>query len=277
MAVVRNRKESHYVSIRNETLEDYRLSWAARGMLAYLLTKPPHWEVRVKQLQREGPTGRDGVYAILRELENAGYIEREEIRDSGKIKGIAYVVKETPSVDSPCTEKPYTAEPCTDQPYTANPYPSKDSGVVSTEGSKKLSRATPGYTVAPTVRLDSAQAAPWDIDSREPVLAYIPLKGGEEWPVTKSVVDEYREAFPELPVARTLLAIAQWNRDNPARRKTKRGIKAHVTRWMNKERSNGQRAGAPGEKPASGGATAEERAREQMERQYREWYGAEGQ
>ena len=41
-------------------IDDTRLSWAARGMLAYLLSRPAHWEVRVTDLQRGGNMGRGG-------------------------------------------------------------------------------------------------------------------------------------------------------------------------------------------------------------------------
>ena len=131
MPVIRTEKHSHYVAIRNETLEDTRLSWAARGLLAYLLTKPPSWEVHAQHLIQQGPAGRDAVYAILRELESAGYLTKEPSRQGGKYAGTDWVVWETPagadgpSLGAPCTDKPYP-----DKPYPDNPCPSKDSETV---------------------------------------------------------------------------------------------------------------------------------------------------
>ena len=54
-----------WVTIDQRAIEDARLPWAARGLLVYLLSKPDDWQVRVKDLQKRGDLGRDGIYKLL--------------------------------------------------------------------------------------------------------------------------------------------------------------------------------------------------------------------
>jgi Fe2+ or Zn2+ uptake regulation protein len=61
--------------------EDECLTWAARGLLIFLLGKSDDWELSVEYLQLQTlksykPTKRDGIYALLNELIKAGYIRR---------------------------------------------------------------------------------------------------------------------------------------------------------------------------------------------------------
>ena len=59
----------------NVSLNDTRLSWEAKGMLAYLISKPDHWEIIVGQLVKESPNAKKRkVLVILKELESLGYI-----------------------------------------------------------------------------------------------------------------------------------------------------------------------------------------------------------
>jgi len=59
----------------NVTLNDARLSWEAKGMLAYLISKPDNWVIMVNHLVKESPkAGRQKVLRILDELETLGYI-----------------------------------------------------------------------------------------------------------------------------------------------------------------------------------------------------------
>lgn len=127
------RPESNFYVLDKRISEDARLSWAARGLLVFLLGKPDHWQVSVQHLINQTKesakrTGRDGTYRILKELEIAGYLHRTQQREAGTFGHTDYIVTESPHPDSPHTEKPYTAKP-----YPANPT------LVSTEGKQGLS------------------------------------------------------------------------------------------------------------------------------------------
>ncbi len=82
MGVVRlHRKRHNFSIIDNQGAQDNSLSWKARGILWYLLTKPDDWIVRmtdlISQSQKEG---REAVRAGFRELEEAGYALRSKMR-----------------------------------------------------------------------------------------------------------------------------------------------------------------------------------------------------
>lgn len=68
-----------YFMMARETAQDERLSFEARGMLAYLLSKADGWKILVSDLCQQ--CGRTRVYRILNELKAAKYIEYE--RKSG--------------------------------------------------------------------------------------------------------------------------------------------------------------------------------------------------
>ncbi len=66
-------------------------------------------------------TGRDGVYAILKELKDAGYLRTVGARsESGIFAGADYIVCESPHTGNPDTAGNPDA---VDLPYPAQPYP----------------------------------------------------------------------------------------------------------------------------------------------------------
>lgn len=118
MSIIRApRPDSSFYMLDKRISEDDKLSWAARGLLVYLLGKPDHWNVSVEHLrkQTEGAriqTGRDGIYALLKELIDTRYVKRGEQRrnEQGLMDSTDYIVSELPHTDKPCTDQPYTAE-----------------------------------------------------------------------------------------------------------------------------------------------------------------------
>jgi DnaD/phage-associated family protein len=103
--------ERPYVATARSTAQDETLSWEARGVLWYLLSKPDDWEVSAANLCQG--CGRDKVYKILRELLAHGYLVREAVRESGRYVDTKYTVYETPvstENEKPDTEIPEAVE-----------------------------------------------------------------------------------------------------------------------------------------------------------------------
>jgi hypothetical protein len=74
-----HRRESNYSVVSNDLIRDGRLTWAARGMLVYLLSMPDGWEVRETHLVAACSAPRQGIDAVRKvvaELEAAGYMRR---------------------------------------------------------------------------------------------------------------------------------------------------------------------------------------------------------
>jgi hypothetical protein len=117
-------RRHRYVIVDQAAVEDTRLSWAARGLLAYLLSRPDDWKVLVNDLRKRGNLGRDGIYALLRELRHAGYVRFERNRDAqGRMRGGTYIVSEIPHPASPDVDTPAPAAP---HPANAGALPNTD-------------------------------------------------------------------------------------------------------------------------------------------------------
>ena len=73
----------------------------------------------------------------------------------------------------------------------------------------------------------------------EDIFCKIPLiKKDGEFVVTKQTIDEYKETFPAVDVEQAMRECRQWNVDNPIKRKTRGGVRKHITTWLAK-RQNG--------------------------------------
>ena len=79
--------QGQFALIPNATLRDPRLSYAARGILAELLTRPDGWDETMENIydrrRRErgaGAEGRRAIAAAWSELESAGYLRRVKTR-----------------------------------------------------------------------------------------------------------------------------------------------------------------------------------------------------
>lgn len=64
-------------------LQDERLSFRARGLLASVCSRPPDWHTSAVRLARQSPTeGRDAIKSALIELETAGYLQRTRFQNA---------------------------------------------------------------------------------------------------------------------------------------------------------------------------------------------------
>lgn len=59
---------------------------------------------------------------------------------------------------------------------------------------------------------------------------HIPLRNGEEMEVPQDWIDEWNQLYYDIP--RTLHDIRIWCLDNPEKRKTRRGFRAFLGRWI---------------------------------------------
>lgn len=92
------RRENPFVQIDRRILDNEMLSWRAKGLLSYLLSKPPDWTIRTADLVRRSRDGRDAVYSILKELIKEGYVRCDGVKrnNKGKYTSINYLVYEEP-------------------------------------------------------------------------------------------------------------------------------------------------------------------------------------
>lgn len=114
-------KDHPYVVINRSFANDDRLSWEARGVLVYLLTKPDHWEIQPDDLITQSPNAKkDKVYRILKELELCGYIERIRTQEPDGTFVWSQNVYEIPR-DGDLTTPRKQRQKKSGNPFTGNP------------------------------------------------------------------------------------------------------------------------------------------------------------
>jgi hypothetical protein len=97
MIVKVERYECPYVQLDKRIVEDDRLSWKAKGLLAYLLSRPDQWEVRIQDLVKRSTDKEYAVRSALKELTELGYAEMVRRRRSdGTFEPVEYIVRELP-------------------------------------------------------------------------------------------------------------------------------------------------------------------------------------
>lgn len=67
--------------VANEVLYRQDLSWKAKGVYAYLFSKPDGWDFSGDRITNEGSDGRKVIFASLKELEKVGLLERKRQKD----------------------------------------------------------------------------------------------------------------------------------------------------------------------------------------------------
>lgn len=83
MSIVRtHRKKRNFSTLDNSAPNDIALSYRAKGILWYLLTKPEDWTVRMTDIVKHSPKeGRDAVKSAFKELEDHGYAIRKKVKN----------------------------------------------------------------------------------------------------------------------------------------------------------------------------------------------------
>ena len=75
------KKRNNFVMMDKGFLNDERLSFKSKDILAYLLSKPDNWKVIIKDLINHSNDGKKAIYSGLRELKEYGYYKKVPIRD----------------------------------------------------------------------------------------------------------------------------------------------------------------------------------------------------
>lgn len=76
------RLADNFTILSNAAINDGRLSFRARGVLMWLLSKPADWRIRSESIAGQSPReGREAIRTAMRELEQLGYLVREKVQD----------------------------------------------------------------------------------------------------------------------------------------------------------------------------------------------------
>lgn len=147
MSVFRVNKTKDYVTMCKYHFKEKKMSLKAKGLLSEMLSLPDEWDYSVKGLEQINKENKDTIISILKELEEFGYLERTQLRDTkGTFTGYEYSVYEKPN-----TEYPYTENSDTEKPYTENPTQLNNKELSNKELNNKQYKESKGKFIKPTL------------------------------------------------------------------------------------------------------------------------------
>lgn len=154
MARTSKSKESRFARIDNVVLQDKRLSFRARGVLAYVLSLPKTWEHAADRMSGDSVDGVDAIRSALRELQAAGYATLRRVRGQG-----GHVANRWFFTESPSREK---AEPVAEAGRPSLPLPDAVSpdAVKADCNKQRSSETTIVETTVRKVRKEETSIAP---------------------------------------------------------------------------------------------------------------------
>lgn len=122
-------KDNPFVMIDRRPIENPDLSWKAKGILAYLLSRPDNWTVQIGDLVKRSTDKAFAIRGAINELVRAGHIYRREERDPATGRFVRYVLE---VYELPFTGSPLIGFPQAGFPHTGN-LPLNDTDVNETE------------------------------------------------------------------------------------------------------------------------------------------------
>ncbi|GAA3473838.1 hypothetical protein [Nonomuraea roseola] len=120
MRVYRTEHVTHFTVLPNAMLQRHDLSFAALGILAYLLSLPDANDMTVAKLEKSRKEGKAIVRAAVAELRAAGYYIKEDRQDDkGRVRGwsAVYDLPQTFSQVVPTADIPPVGHPPVGEPH----------------------------------------------------------------------------------------------------------------------------------------------------------------
>lgn len=113
----------NFTQVSNTVLKDNNLSLEAKGMYAYLFSKPDGWCFYLSVIQQELKESKAKIRKSIKELVENNYIKRTQIIKNGRFGGNIYEFLDVDRLNEiPCAEKPNTEKPNTENDNTNNTY-----------------------------------------------------------------------------------------------------------------------------------------------------------
>ena len=147
MAKITKKLSVKYTTIDTNVLTDHLLSYKAKGIYSYLISRPDNWEYNMRNVINTSTDGRESVQSGIKELESyqGGLLKRIRSHDEfGKFKGWDWEIYDTytmsPTDGSPVnrenrlSEKPSDGKPTTrNKEYKINKFKKNDLNNLSLE------------------------------------------------------------------------------------------------------------------------------------------------
>ena len=134
MAIIRAKRDRNFTVIDNCVFADKQLSFAAIGLLCYLLSKPDNWAVSAQHLttvteDTAKESGINAVHNLLKELREVGFLVMKK-QKTGEADYFVF--------DVPQTKKPNQEKPNQEKPNQEKPNQEKPDVLINTESKQEL-------------------------------------------------------------------------------------------------------------------------------------------
>jgi hypothetical protein len=98
---IRIDKNENYTTIANFALNDPNLSLKAKGLWAFLMSKPNDWKISYRGLMSQLKEGQSAILSAMKELEKEGYLVRGE---KFRMPGGTFKQDDSILFEKPCVE-----------------------------------------------------------------------------------------------------------------------------------------------------------------------------
>jgi hypothetical protein len=123
-----------FTQIANEVLNSRELSFKAKGIYAFMMSKPDDWNFTIRSMAKQVKDGEDGIKSGIKELKDLGYIEYKKHKNG---YGTYLLKVHVSPYDKPKVEKPVKASESLkgDSPRRENPLKGKSTRISNKEPS----------------------------------------------------------------------------------------------------------------------------------------------
>lgn len=168
MSTIRVAKRNRFTTIDRRAVNDERLSYRARGILAWLLDKPDDWSATRETIAAASPEGVTAVRSALKELSDLGYLVRTKVRlPSGRTVTETVIHEVPPEVGyQPAVNQPAVRPPAID--LRLEPTTETETPLATPKKAKPLAQASP--------EANRLALAEWERRQRKPVCGFAALR-----------------------------------------------------------------------------------------------------
>lgn len=113
--------KNKYATIPNELVNSTQISLKAKGLFAYIQSKPDGWDFSAERIANQVKEGLPAVMSALKELEVNGYLIRQRYISEIGHRLVEYILHDTPTLQKANEEKVHRGFPHEEIADTAKP------------------------------------------------------------------------------------------------------------------------------------------------------------
>ena len=196
-------KKNPFTIINNHITTDCTLSYKAKGIWLYAFSKPDDWNFYMSDIMKQSKDGKDSVRAGLKELEEAGYLQRVQHRENGMFSKFDYYFFETPRGKDEELKKTL---PKAENPPAVNPT-SENPPLLNTEYKPNNNNNKEGPAGGVVVSASSSEKKP-DIPKAPIVPQFLLELSDVDYSLKEKLTLKYKDKMEELEAACLFVANA---------------------------------------------------------------------